>query len=69
VTQPCSCFATYSAVVSTRAADDCIARMMREPNPATLAFDAALLLSHGIGLLVPHGCARQPLAIAAIGCA
>jgi hypothetical protein len=43
--------ATHSAV-STLAADDCIARMMRKANRAMLISDAALLLLWGIGLLV-----------------
>jgi hypothetical protein len=36
-------FATQSAVFS-RAADGCIARMMRKPNRARLTSDAVLLL-------------------------
>jgi hypothetical protein len=37
-----------------RAADGCIARMMRKPNGARLTSDAALLLSWVIRLLVRH---------------
>jgi hypothetical protein len=37
-------YATHSAVLP-RAADDCIARMMRKPNHARMTSDAALLLS------------------------
>jgi hypothetical protein len=46
-------FATHSGV-SPHAADGCIARMMRKPNRARLASDAALLLLWGSGLLVRH---------------
>jgi hypothetical protein len=47
--------ATLSAV-STRAADDCMPRMMREPTRVSLTSDAVLLLTHGIGpLLSPKG--------------
>ena len=49
--RPRDAFATLSAV-STRAADDCMARMMQEPSRARLTQDAALLLTHGIGLLL-----------------
>jgi hypothetical protein len=45
--------ATHSDV-SPRAADGCIARMMRKPDGARLTSDAALLLSSGVGLLVRH---------------
>ena len=51
-------FATESAV-STRAADDCIHRMMREANRAMLMSDAALLLTYGIGVVVRHGSSRH----------
>jgi hypothetical protein len=50
-------FATHSGV-SPHAADGCIARMMRKPNRARLASDAALLLLWGSGLLVRHGCSN-----------
>ena len=42
------CYATHSAV-SPRAADGCIARVMRKPNGARLTSDAALLLRRSSG--------------------
>jgi hypothetical protein len=54
------CLVTHSAALP-RAADGCIAQMMRKPNRAGLTSDAALLLLWGVGLLVRHVC-RVPFA-------
>jgi hypothetical protein len=50
--------ATHS-VVSPRAADGCIARMMRKATGAMLTSDAALLLSQVVRLLVRHALSRR----------
>ncbi len=47
------------SVDSLREADDCTARMMRNPNCAGQSSDAAPLLPYGIGLLVRHDLDRQ----------
>jgi hypothetical protein len=57
-------FNTHSAV-SPRAADDCIARMMRKPNGARLTSDPALLTSDPA--LLPCVCPRTPRLTSALG--
>jgi hypothetical protein len=49
------CLVTHSAAWP-RAADGCIAQMMRKPNRAGPTSDAALLLLWGFGLLARHVC-------------